>query len=146
MCQGIAVIVYEKDGKLQGIATGISSHDELCKTVEELRYGKIEPYRFELLYPCNLTFDRAYNYKGECGLFKEQPKKEIWDIAFETAKNFFMMHNRTQLEKAYLSEANLSRADLSEANLSEANLTGAYYDSTTKFTEDLDKSKMIKLD
>jgi hypothetical protein len=130
MCKGIAVIVYEKDGELRGLCSGVSSHDDLCKEVEELRYGKIEPHRFELLYPCNLTFDRAHDFRGQCGIFSEQPKKEIWDVAFDISRSFFMTHALKQLESAYLTGANLTEAtlrgaDLTGANLTEATLRGA---------------------
>jgi hypothetical protein len=125
MCNGIAVIVYEKDGVLQGLCTGISSHDELCKEVEELRYGEIEPYRFELLYPCNLTFDRKYDFKGILGINKEQPDKQIWDIALEVSKDFFAKHTREQLTFAYLRGADLEGADLEGADLIGANLIDA---------------------
>ena len=125
MCKGIAVIVFEKNGELKGLCSGISSHDELCKQDEELRYGKIEPYRFELLYPCNLTYDRSAGIENGQGINKEQPKKEIWDIAFQAAKEFFIKHTKEQLQFAYLSGADLSRANLSGADLSRANLTWA---------------------
>ena len=125
MCNGIAVLVYEKEGELHGLCTGISSHDELCKEVEELRYGKIEPYRFELLYPCNLIFDRMHDFKGALGINKEQPDKSIWDMAFAVSKEFFMTHAPDQLTFAYLSGANLTYTDLTHTDLRGANLTCA---------------------
>ena len=125
MCNGIAVIVYYENGNLKGLCTGISSHDELCKQNEELRYGKTEPYRFELLYPCNLTYDRSLDFHNGIGIMGEQPEQVIWDTAFQTAKTFFMKHTKQQLQYAFLIHMNLSEANLSEANLSKANLSKA---------------------
>jgi hypothetical protein len=124
MCRGIAVIVYQKNGELKGLCTGISSHDKLCKQDEDLRFGKIEPYRFELLYPCNLTYRSFDMHEGQ-GINKEQPKSKIWDVAFQIAKPFFIKHNKQQLQSAYLTRADLTGADLTGANLTEANLTRA---------------------
>lgn len=153
MCNGIAVLVYEKDKELKGLCTGISSHDELCKLDDDLRYGKIEPYRFELLYPCNLVYDRGHNKPTELGICKEQPKKEIWDIAFEISSAYRMSHTKHQLMYAYLRGADLEGADLREANLEGADLRGAdlegaklegtIYSKYTIFTKNLDKSRMI---
>ncbi len=142
MCKGIAVIVYEKNGELKGICTGISSHDDLCKEVEELRYGQIEPYRFELLYPCNLTFDRSYNFVGMSGIAKEQPDTKLLDVAFHTAKPFFMKHTKQQMQNAYLSGANLSEADLSEANLIRANLIRADLSGANLIRADLIRANL----
>lgn len=121
MCNGIAVIVFQKDNQLRGFCTGISSHDELCKLDEDLRYGKIEPYRFELLYPCNLIYDRSSDLDGSIGIAKEQPSQKIWEIAFDVAKPFFMKHNLMQLQFA-----NLRSTNLTNANLKGANMRGAY--------------------
>jgi len=125
MCNGIAVLVYLKNGELKGLCTGISSHDELCKQDEELRYGKIEPYRFELLYPCNLIFDRVYNMDKGVGVANEQPEQAIWDEAFRVAKPYFIKHTKEQLQYAHLTHANLTSADLRYANLTGADLTDA---------------------
>src|SRR3990170_3468179 len=125
MCNGIAVLVYLKNGELKGLCTGISSHDQLCKQDEELRYGKIEPYRFELLYPCNLIFDRVYNMDKGVGVANEQPEQAIWDEAFRVAKPYFIKHTKEQLQYAHLTHANLTSADLRYANLTGADLTDA---------------------
>ena len=126
MCNGIAVLVYRKYGRLRGLCTGISSHDKLCKEDEALQYGKIEPYRFELLYPSNLVFDRGYKElplgKGLCG---EQPPREVWDVARSVSEPFIMKHSLKQLQYANLRGANLIGADLRGANLYGANLRGA---------------------
>ena len=58
MSNEIADLVFLKDGKLKGLCIDITSHDELCKLDESLHYSKIEPYRFELLYPCDLRYGR----------------------------------------------------------------------------------------
>ncbi len=78
MSNEIAVLIYEKNNELKGLCTGISSHDELCKFDEELKYGKIEPYRFELLYPNNLIYDRGHDKLLNNGIVKEQPNQKIW--------------------------------------------------------------------
>jgi hypothetical protein len=125
MCNGIAVIVYEKHGRLKGLCTGISSHDELCKQDEELKYGRIEPYRFELLYPNNLVFDRGANNlplgEGVCG---EQPPLRVWNVARAVSEPYIMKHDKTQLQYADLSGADLFGANLRGADLSEADLRG----------------------
>ena len=125
MCNGIAVIIYERNGKLNGLCTGVSSHDELCKLDDDLRYGVIEPWRFELLYPQNLVYDRGYNKKTETGLFNEQPSQAIWDVADQVSKTYHMKHNKNQLRFATLRNANLSYADLSDADLIDADLRNA---------------------
>ena len=126
MCNGIAILVYEKNGRLKGLCKGITSHDELCKEDEDLRLGHIEPYRFELLYPANIVFDRAANNLILTnGLFGEQPPREIWDVAFEIGKPFFFKHTKQQLQFANLRSANLTDANLTDANLTDANLMGA---------------------
>ena len=147
MCKGIAVIVYEKDGLLHGLCTGVSSHDELCKEVEELRYGKIEPCRFELLYPCNLTYDRSLDRHNGQGIAGEQPEPVLWEAAFQVANPFFMKHQKEQLQNAYLEGANLFRANLDGAklegaNLEEANLEGANLDGANLFRANLDGANL----
>ncbi len=140
MSNGIAVLIYEKNNKLKGLCTGISSHDELCKLDEELKYGKIEPYRFELLYPNNLIYDRGYNKPLRNGIVKEQPDQKIWNVAFKVSNPYRMKHTIKQLQYAYfvnanlidvnLSNADLSRSNFTGANLTEANLTGANLSET----------------
>jgi hypothetical protein len=122
MCKGIAVIVYEKDGELKGLCSGISSHDELCKQVEEIRYGDIEPYRFELLYPYNLTFDRAHTFIGAEGICSEQPKKEIWNVAFDISRAFVMKHTRKQLD-GQISEGQISEGQISVRQISDGQIS-----------------------
>jgi len=124
MCNGIAILVWEKDNQIKGLCTGISSHDELAKLDEDLRYGKIEPYRFELLYPCNLTFDRS-TLPSAMGIAKEQPPFHIWEKALSYLHIYAMKHTKQQLQKANLRYANLSNADLSNADLSNADLSNA---------------------
>jgi len=126
MCNGIAIIIYEKDGELKSLCTGISSHDELCKLDDDLRYGKIEPWRFELIYPCNLTYDRGHNKPLTLGVCNEQPEQKIWDIAIQTAIPYFMKHTKEQLQNANLKGADLEGANLKGANLEGAHLEGAH--------------------
>ena len=142
MSNGIAILVFFKDGKLKGLCTGISSHDELCKLDEDLRYGKIEPYRFELLYPCDMRYDRSLNFYDGIGIAKEQPSQEIWETAFNVAKPFFMKHSLKQLQFANLrgtnlTNANLRGANLRDANLRDANLTNANLSDTNLRGADL---------
>ena len=146
MCNGIGVLVWKENGKWRGFADGRSSHDEMealkCKKGEE-------PWRFELLYPVHLVFDRAYDFKakekGNLGIAGEQPPREIWEKAFAAAKPFFYKHTKQQLQFANLryailryadlryailryadlSYADLSSADLRYADLRYADLTGA---------------------
>ena len=126
MCNGIAILVYEKNGRLKGLCNGERHHDVLCKEDEELRLGKIEPYRFELYYPANIVFDwGAPNQPLAGGLFGEQPPGEVWDVAFEIGRPFFMKHRPDQLYAANLEDANLEDADLEDANLRRANLEDA---------------------
>lgn len=142
MCSGIGVIVYEKDNELKGLCNGITSHDALCKLDTELKYGKIEPYRFELLYPNNLVYDRGHNKPLGNGLFKEQPEQKIWDKAYEVSNPYRMKHTIKQLQYATLfgidlsgvtfeglnfEGANFSEANLYETNFSEANLSGVNF-------------------
>ncbi|MDP3013121.1 MAG: hypothetical protein Q8M92_02680, partial [Candidatus Subteraquimicrobiales bacterium] len=73
MCNGIAVLVWTENGRPKGLCKGTSSHDELAKENENLRLGKIEPYRFELLYPSNLVYDRgAKTLSLNNGFYAEQ--------------------------------------------------------------------------
>src|SRR3990172_5599792 len=118
MCNGIAVVIYEKDKELKSLCTGISSHDELCKLDEDLRYGKIEPWRFEILYPCSVVYDRGHKKPLGVGVCGEQPEQKIWDMAITTAAPYFMKHTIKQLQYA-----NLRGADLRDANLSCATLS-----------------------
>lgn len=129
MCNGIAILVWEKCAQIKGLCTGITSHDELAKMDEELKYGEIEPYRFELLYPYLLTYDRSANILNT-GLFNEQPPSLIIEKAMSYVMQYGMKHTIQQLQKANLRGANLGRANLEEAylegaNLEEANLEGA---------------------
>jgi len=121
MCNGIAIIVYEKTGELKSLCTGTRSHDELCKLDEDIRYGKIEPWGFELLYPYSLVYDRGHSKKLETGICNEQPEQKIWDIAMQYIPMFGMKHTKQQLQYA-----NLRGANLIDANLIDANLRGAY--------------------
>ena len=125
MCNGIAVLVWTENGRLKGLCTGEKHHDILCKENENLRLGKIEPYRFELYYPANLVYDRSASLPLAEGLFGEQPPREVWDVALSVAQPFFMKHNKSQLEFANLICANLIGADLGGADLRDANLIGA---------------------
>ena len=124
MCNGIAVLVYEKNGEIKGLCTGISSHDELCKLDDALRYGEIEPYRFELLYPYNLTYDRSAKNRLGGGIAKEQPPEIVWDVARSVSNFYNMRHTIKQLQNAYLVGANLHGANLTGANLHDADLYG----------------------
>jgi len=126
MCNGIAVLVWEENGRLKGLCNGEKHHDILCKENENLRLGKIEPYRFELLYPANLVYDRgAKSLPLANGLFGEQPPREVWDVALSVAQPYFMKHTKEQLEYANLRGANLRLANLMDANLRGANLRGS---------------------
>ena len=126
MCNGIAVLVWTENGRLKGLCNGETSHDILCQKNEQLRLGKIEPYRFELLYPCNLVYDRGHNKLplGE-GLFGEQPPTEVWNVALSHAKPYFMKHEKKQLQFANLCRMKLEKADLSGADLRLADLRWA---------------------
>ena len=126
ICNGIAILVYEKNGRLKGLCNGEKHHDILCKQDEDLRLGKIEPYRFELYYPASIVFDRGARVNTLAnGLFGEQPPVEVWDVAFEVGRPFFLKHKPDQLEFANLEGANLEGANLRRANLEFANLIGA---------------------
>ena len=126
MCLGIAVLVFEENGRLKGLCNGTKHHDELCRENENLRLGKIEPYRFELYYPTNLVYDRgADSLPLAEGLQGEQPPLKVWDVAFNVARPFFMKHTKDQLECANLRGANLRGANLRGANLRGANLEDA---------------------
>ena len=131
MCNGIAILVYEKNGRLKGLCNGEKHHDVLCREDEDLRLGKIEPYRFELYYPANIVFDRgASSLPLADGLFGEQPPQKVFDVAFEAGKPWFFKHKLDQLyaanlRRADLIGANLIGADLEDANLRRANLMGA---------------------
>jgi hypothetical protein len=126
MCNGIAILVYEKNGRLKGLCNGERHHDVLCKEDEELRLGKIEPYRFELYYPANIVFDRgAPNQPLASGLFGEQPPEKVFDVAFEVGRPFFFKHKLDQLYAANLRHADLEDANLIGADLRHANLIGA---------------------
>jgi len=111
MCNGIAIIIYEKDNELKSLCTGISSHDKLCRLDDELRYGKIEPWRFELIYPCSLTYDRGHDKPLGMGVCGEQPEQKIWDIALKTAIPYIMKHQKNQLQRANLTYVNLTGAN-----------------------------------
>lgn len=130
MSNGIAIVVFLKNGQLNGLCNGITSHDELCKLDESLRYGETEPYRFELLYPCNLRYDRSLDLYDGIGLAKEQPTQEIWEVAFKVAKPFFMKHNLQQLQLADFRNANLTSANFKDANLRDANFRYAKIKNT----------------
>ena len=113
MCNGIAILVWEENGRLKGLCNGEQHHDVLAKENENLRYGKIEPYRFELLYPCNIVYDRsASNLSLAEGFNGEQPPQKVWDVAFSVAKPFFMKHGKKQLQYANLRGVNLRDANL----------------------------------
>ena len=120
MCNGIAIVVWEKNGNIKGLCAGISSHDELCKLDDDLRYGVIEPYRFELLYPCNLVYDCGYDLKLTNGIFKEQPPYLIWEKAFEFVRQYVMKHALNQLQYA-----DMRVTDMRGANMRGANMYGA---------------------
>jgi hypothetical protein len=126
MCNGIAVLVFEENGRLKGLCNGTKHHDELCRENENLRLGKIEPYRFELYYPCNIVYDRGANSLPLAeGLMGEQPPREVWDVAFSVAEPFFMKHGLDQLEYANLMGSNLIGSNLSGSNLMGSNLIGS---------------------
>ena len=126
MCNGIAILVYEKNGRMKGLCTGVTSHDELCKQDEDLRLGKIEPYRFELYYPANIIFDRGWKTLPLAdGLFGEQPPEKVFEVAFDVGKPWFFKHKLNQLYGANLIGANLTGANLRAANLEDANLEDA---------------------
>ena len=126
MCEGIAILVYEKNGRLKGLCNGEKSHDVLCREDEDLRLGKIEPYRFELYYPTSIVFDRgASSLPLAEGLFGEQPPEKVFDVAFEVGKPWFFKHKLDQLYGANLSGADLRHADLEDADLEDANLEDA---------------------
>src|SRR5574343_384987 len=126
MCNGIAVLVWEENGRLKGLCNGEKHHDILCKENENLRLGIIEPYRFELLYPANMVYDRgARSLPLANGCFGEQPPAEVWSVAFSVAQPFFMQHSTEQLEGANLKGANLKGANLKGANLEGANIIRA---------------------
>ena len=126
MCNGIAILVYEKNGRLKGLCNGEKHHDVLCREDEDLRLGKIEPYRFELYYPANIVFDRgASSLPLADGLFGEQPPEKVFEVAFETGKPWFFKHKLDQLYGANLMGANLISANLRRANLRHANLISA---------------------
>jgi hypothetical protein len=119
-------LVYAKNGRLKGLCNGEKHHDVLCREDEDLRLGKIEPYRFELYYPANIVFDRgASSLPLADGLFGEQPPEKVFEVAFETGKPWFFKHKLDQLYAANLRCANLIGANLEDANLIGANLIGA---------------------
>jgi len=126
MCNGIAILVWEENGRIKTLCNGEKSHDVLCKENENLRLGKIEPYRFELYYPCSVVFDRSSRklplLSGLCG---EQPPEKIFNAALEAGRPFFMKHDKKQLEHANLESANLKGANLESTDLRSANLIDA---------------------
>jgi hypothetical protein len=112
MCNGIAVLVWKENERIMGACSGISSHDELAHTIPILAEGDIEPYRFELLYPQSLVYDRSCNLSLGTGLFHEQPPDEIWKKASNVSEKYNRKHTQKQLQFAYLRGADLEGADL----------------------------------
>jgi len=92
---------------LKALCTGTSSHDELCKLDDDLRYGKIEPWRFELLYPFSIVYDRGHAKPLGTGICGEQPEQRVWDLVIQTATPYILKHTTRQLQYAYLRGANL---------------------------------------
>ena len=147
MCNGIAILVYEKNGRLKGLCNGEKSHDVLCREDEDLRLGKIEPYRFELYYPASIVFDRgASSLPLAEGLFGEQPPQEVFDVAFEVGKPWFFKHKLDQLYGADLSGADLIGADLIGANLRRADLEYADLEDADLEDADLRHANLIGAD